>query len=618
MDDMKLWYVCLIIGIVFFVAGLFSFFINRKNKEKAFAKMSILELIAAMVLIFPDVYLNEGTINILVLIKCFLFTFLDVLKIFSGNGYEELVIDGYPVLNTVYVIVLSLVNLSIMTAVIGFILQFLGDFIENTLFYSRKFNTVFIFSEMNEKTLSIAKSIKLEEKKGISKNPIIFIDESSSESNRNKAKEIDAHYTNTPFAKEISKIIKRAARLEVFIFDESEEDNLANLNEFSELRFNGEIPYIRVYAELVNTPWDIYGNFVEHNGLPKDKVIVNLVSTNENFILNDLYENSVFDNARQMEENRIVDVLIVGINSKSIELIKALLPLCQMPGFELRIKVFDDKERGNLIKRIIPELKPVSDEIGDSVYSYECFDNLNFENDQIESMVEKECPRFTFAFVSTDDNVKNINIGLRLNTLRYRLNTGSDYKIQVCVDKMNLIKNWSDELSKNIALVGGTEKLYNYEFITMSKIEKATKAIHDIRQQDKKKQAEANGKDYSAVSWEEYANDEFRRHSVYARTLSLKYKVDIVKNQGQGIDVFKKDDIWKKYEHMRWNMYTRAIGYISAKNTSINYDELNKSTRLVAKVHNCLVPFEELPQEEKEKDSINLTEDIAKVFEGIK
>ena len=618
MDDMKLWYVCLIIGIVFFVAGLFSFFINRKNKEKAFAKMSILELIAAMVLIFPDVYLNEGTINILVLIKCFLFTFLDVLKIFSGNGYEELVIDGYPVLNTVYVIVLSLVNLSIMTAVIGFILQFLGDFIENTLFYSRKFNTVFIFSEMNEKTLSIAKSIKLEEKKGISKNPIIFIDESSSESNRNKAKEIDAHYTNTPFAKEISKIIKRAARLEVFIFDESEEDNLANLNEFSELRFNGEIPYIRVYAELVNTPWDIYGNFVEHNGLPKDKVIVNLVSTNENFILNDLYENSVFDNARQMEENRIVDVLIVGINSKSIELIKALLPLCQMPGFELRIKVFDDKERGNLIKRIIPELKPVSDEIGDSVYSYDCFDNLNFENDQIESMVEKECPRFTFAFVSTDDNVKNINIGLRLNTLRYRLNTGSDYKIQVCVDKMNLIKNWSDELSKNIALVGGTEKLYNYEFITMSKIEKATKAIHDIRQQDKKKQAEANGKDYSAVSWEEYANDEFRRHSVYARTLSLKYKVDIVKNQGQGIDVFKKDDIWKKYEHMRWNMYTRAIGYISAKNTSINYDELNKSTRLVAKVHNCLVPFEELPQEEKEKDSINLTEDIAKVFEGIK
>ena len=618
MDDMKLWYVCLIIGIVFFVAGLFSFFINRKNKEKAFAKMSILELIAAMVLIFPDVYLNEGTINILVLIKCFLFTFLDVLKIFSGNGYEELVIDGYPVLNTVYVIVLSLVNLSIMTAVIGFILQFLGDFIENTLFYSRKFNTVFIFSEMNEKTLSIAKSIKLEEKKGISKNPIIFIDESSSESNRNKAKEIDAHYTNTPFAKEISKIIKRAARLEVFIFDESEEDNLANLNEFSELRFNGEIPYIRVYAELVNTPWDIYGNFVEHNGLPKDKVIVNLVSTNENFILNDLYENSVFDNARQMEENRIVDVLIVGINSKSIELIKALLPLCQMPGFELRIKVFDDKERGNLIKRIIPELKPVSDEIGDSVYSYDCFDNLNFENDQIESMVEKECPRFTFAFVSTDDNVKNINIGLRLNTLRYRLNTGSDYKIQVCVDKMNLIKNWSDELSKNIALVGGTEKLYNYEFITMSKIEKATKAIHDIRQQDKKKQAEANGKDYSAVSWEEYANDEFRRHSVYARTLSLKYKVDIVKSQGQGIDVFKKDDIWKKYEHMRWNMYTRAIGYISAKNTSINYDELNKSTRLVAKVHNCLVPFEELPQEEKEKDSINLTEDIAKVFEGIK
>ena len=46
-------------------------------------------------------------------------------------------------------------------------------------------------------------------------------------------------------------------------------------------------------------------------------------------------------------------------------------------------------------------------------------------------------------------------------------------------------------------------------------------------------------------------------------------------------------------EHMRWNAYIRAEGYVF-------HDAKTKSN--VAKIHRCLVPFDKLPDSEREKD----------------
>ena len=46
-------------------------------------------------------------------------------------------------------------------------------------------------------------------------------------------------------------------------------------------------------------------------------------------------------------------------------------------------------------------------------------------------------------------------------------------------------------------------------------------------------------------------------------------------------------------EHMRWNAYIRAEGYVF-------HDAKTKSN--VAKIHRCLVPFDKLPIKEQEKD----------------
>ena len=131
--------------------------------------------------------------------------------------------------------------------------------------------------------------------------------------------------------------------------------------------------------------------------------------------------------------------------------------------------------------------------------------------------------------------------------------------------------------------VGGIHEVYDFKFITMSAIEKATIAIHETRYKDK--------------TWEEYCNNEYNRHSVYARTLSFAYKVKLIdeneKTRGQ-YDLTYTDHDWIVYEHMRWDMYTRTLGYakpsesiLSRYNGKIPGDE-----RKVLKVHECLVTFD--------------------------
>ncbi|MBQ7793788.1 MAG: hypothetical protein IJ366_04635 [Clostridia bacterium] len=47
----------------------------------------------------------------------------------------------------------------------------------------------------------------------------------------------------------------------------------------------------------------------------------------------------------------------------------------------------------------------------------------------------------------------------------------------------------------------------------------------------------------------------------------------------------------RRLEHRRWNAYIRSEGY--------TYGEIRND---LAKTHNCLVPFDELPPHEQEKD----------------
>lgn len=181
------------------------------------------------------------------------------------------------------------------------------------------------------------------------------------------------------------------------------------------------------------------------------------------------------------------------------------------------------------------------------------------------------------------------------------------------VESKEFLDNYNSAMMKNIVPSGMFAEIYHYDFVTMSAIEKCSAAIHAVRNQERKK----NDPNSNIKSWVAYCNNEYNRHSVYARTLALKYKVDLIEqNYGADYSLVSKDRIWKIYEHMRWNMYTRTMGYqVASKEMMDALGKLDKDTRNIAMIHKDLILFEELPKEEQDKDGIVLTPEIVAELE---
>ncbi|MCR4896737.1 MAG: hypothetical protein K5891_08195, partial [Lachnospiraceae bacterium] len=120
-------------------------------------------------------------------------------------------------------------------------------------------------------------------------------------------------------------------------------------------------------------------------------------------------------------------------------------------------------------------------------------------------------------------------------------------------------------------------------------------------------------------TWTQYCNDEYNRHSVYARTLSFKYKVAIIDEfYGSDYSITSTDRTWKIYEHMRWDVYTRTLGYVLTEQPLKDaVGKLERPNRDLAKAHSDLVPFEELDEETKAKDSLKLTPEIVAILKSI-
>ena len=372
--------------------------------------------------------------------------------------------------------------------------------------------------------------------------------------------------------------------------------------------------------ELSDTPWDLYDNFLKkHSSSGDDRFIINFVRTEENFVYNNLLKSSIFENAIVREDGKKeIKILIIGMNERNLEMLKAVLHLGQMPGYRLTVMVLDDKAGRDALRTKMPEVYDELDKEGDAIYRLIYKENADLNS--IE-MIKEEYPDFTFAFINVGEDLKNVNVAMRLNAMRVRHADGKGYKIQVNVTRQRICNDWNAEFKENLEFVGDLKMTYNYDFITMSDIEKGTIAIHEVR----------HPKGAKYVSWTTYCNDEYNRHSVYARTLSFKYKVQLIHDLYDPEDELKgtekeweiyqitdTDRPWKIYEHMRWNMYTRTMGFVLADKKLLNAaGELEKRTRSVAKVHNDLIDYYDLSKEEQDKDALKLTPEIIQILREI-
>ncbi|MBR6851506.1 MAG: hypothetical protein IKM88_14875, partial [Lachnospiraceae bacterium] len=301
---------------------------------------------------------------------------------------------------------------------------------------------------------------------------------------------------------------------------------------------------------------------------------------------------------------------LVGMNARNLEMLKAILHLSQMPGYRLTVMVLDTGAGRSILRRKMPEIDDECDKVGNAVYRLIYKENVLLESDSFEQIIGEEFADFTFAFIHVGEDLQNANLAMRLNALRARKNDNGNYRIQVNIERDRMAGQWNGDLTEKMDFVGSRRKVYDYDFITMSDLEKATVAIHNVRYPLS---------DPARPSWVSYCNNEYNRHSVYARTLAFRYKMQLIeKYYDADYSITAKDNVWKIYEHMRWNVYTRTQGYVLADKELLDASgELDKKTRTVARVHNDLVDYEELTKEEQDKDALVLSPEIVAILQSI-
>ena len=635
-----IWCVVLILGILLSIHGWMSIVKNHR-REVHYAKAAVFEFLSCWILYIPHEFFNDLSDNPCVLLRICESVFTALLKsfnVYAGNGYERVEYIGHIYFSSIYNIVRVFANIALVLFIGGFILNFLNGPLQKIRFYSHKKYKTFVFSECNYKTLAIAQSI-MQSSTLPRKKKVVFACAGKSTPQDKKEELVDAVFLKENIDYVIQQLKKKSEGLEIFLFEAEEEDNLDQLEEVCSKLKNYEGCKIKLFLELMKTPWSLYDDVLSRYDLVKNpseesKIIVNFVRSEENFIYNHLLEYSIFERTIKEAEKEVIKILIVGeMNDRNLEFLKAVLHLGQMPGYVLKIYVIEAAKDRDRLYQVMPEVKDECNEIGNAIYSLHFWEGINYKSAIFDNIISEKIPDFTFAFVNIGDDLENVRLAMRINAFCYRKKRAlNSYTIQANVSRQEICNKWNPELLVGIEVIGDQEKIYDYNFITMSKIEEATKAIHDVRQENKKKE----DNDHKIQTWEDYCNNEYNRHSVYARTLSFKYKIWLIDKENKldssddeykkyeitGKDIpdenGKESNIWKIYEHMRWNMYTRILGYSLTNGDLLDENgKLDKKVRNIAFVHNDLVTFYELADVEQKKDSLSLTPAIVDILKKI-
>ena len=613
------WYVSYALGMILFLGGIFYLLRKKHPREEDFIKATLFEFCAAWILYLPEEIFNDvpESLPSLKMAESIFTAFLRTFNIYLGNDYSRIEFAGHPVFSSLYATLITIVNIVMLFFVAGLIVKFLEGPVQLMRMSLSKRRPAYVFPVCNSKTLAIAESIK------DPRTNIIFAygDREPGQTEKQRINDIGGVYVSGSVAGILDRIGRRSKGIEIFLFGDSEVSNLSELEKICDKVGAGVKAPVRIFVELSDTPWDLYDSFLDkHNTPAGEKLIINFVRTEESFAYNDLLKYSIFENAIQTDENRKdIKVLIVGMNERNLEMLKAVLHLGQMPGYRLTVMVLDESDGR---KRLMAKLPEVYDECkteGDAIYRLIYKENVDME---VLEAVGNEYPDFTFAFVNAGNDLKNTGIAVRLNEMCLRKGRKAGYRIQVNIEDQKICRSWDSDITERMDFVGDIKTIYAHDFITMSDIEKGAIAIHEVRYPE--------GTDRYR-SWVSYCNNEYNRHSVYARTLSFKHKVKIIhdmydpgdelKGTEKEFDVYrvtKTNRIWKIYEHMRWNMYTRTRGFVLADKALLDEDgRVDKKTRSAARVHHDLIHYSKLPKEDQDKDALELTPEIVKILRDI-
>lgn len=566
---------------------------SKRRGRRVFKPFNVIYLgvfVSAFICLLP-IYSGITENNAPHALETALFSLHHTLQIFTLDADRAVILENVhcdqPWLTTAYTGYLSILFIlgPILTG--GLLIGLFKNVSAYLQYALRYFADVSIFSELNEKSLTLAADLR----RGHPRQMIVFTgvrggEEDIDDTLLEQARDLRA----VCFKKEITavsfKLHQRKAQMLFFLIGGDESQNVAQA-----------LDVAANYRDRENTRMYVFSTGIESELLlskaGEGKLKLHRVNDVRALINRSLYENGwqLFEHAKPMPDGqKKISAVLVGLGQHGAEMLKALAWYCQMDGYHVEIDAFDrDKHAADRIAAQCPEL--LSDRYngvlipGEAEYTIRVHGDMDTGTKTFADAVAKLTDT-TYVLVALGDDEANIRTAVDMRMYFERLHIKPVIQAIVYSPEKRAalagITNYRGQ-AYDIEFIGDLESSYTEAVILNSELEQEALRGH--------------------LKWgkeEDFWRYEYNYRSSMASAIHLRARIKCgIPGAGKSEDDLTQAerDIIEPIEHRRWNAYMRSEGYIYSGSPE-------KSSRNdLAKMHHDLVDFSSLSEEEKRKDS---------------
>ena len=309
------------------------------------------------------------------------------------------------------------VSAPIMT--FGFILSFFKNLSSYRRYILSFYTHTHVFSCLNEKSVALASSIVRSADKNkifglFSPVRVVFTDVGDDENEESsdlyqQAKDIGAILFRKDFESIKFRGSRSARRLSFYLMGDDEGEKLGQANAVIG-KYNYENTKLYLFSDNVQSKC-LFQSYTKEE---RSRMRIEVMRINEirSLIYSNLYENGIrlFENAEEEDGHRVIKASIVGFGKYGGEMLKALLWYCQLPEYEVRIKVIDrEGDAVAKLEALCPDLA-VGAQVGrpgDMRYRIDIIREIAGTNAYVDAIKDS-----TYVFICLGDDEVNISTAL--------------------------------------------------------------------------------------------------------------------------------------------------------------------------------------------------------------
>lgn len=593
--------VCFAIAIIALIISAILIFIYHKNFGLSVRILLLGSLVIITTLIIPIYHLDTGKYGYDT-VSSILFSILYGLRALAGcqsvTLTQEISIDT-PLYYAYYAVMYSAFVLALLFTS-AFLISVFGNLMDIVRYKLMLGKNIYIFSELNDITVDIAKSLDAPSAR------FIFCNHKLSNAEKD------------------SSLVRRSREIGSIILEKSEDDiqikgssdrhyTFFMISNNKDTNLSKTLKLLSKHNALGENRVSIVtfatGNYAEKilDNTDKGNVIVKLIDEAKYTCYSLLDSEPLFEHIN----DGTLSMLIVGLGTTGQEMLKAALWCGQLIDTKIKITAIDMKAEKvkNQLMRDYPGL----------------FENDNYEvnfynhdvNDKnIDSLLKEHCLDTYYVVVATESDQLNIEtaVYLRQFFMRTRGNTKTQLGMYIRIKDSqksmhldNLLNNTNCDY--DFHSFGSYNKLFTASNVMgTNELERMALNVHLTYYG---KALEGNEEDLK-YALHDYNATEYTQRSSFASALHIKYKMYSVNVHGMNgepitdaqadefAEIIKNDDgtLLNKLaclEHMRWNSYMQSEGYVSATPedvrsycTYVAKDSVHHVNN-IAKLHPCIV-----------------------------